>query len=84
MTIPKRIISKNQLHLFNGDDEDRIFVAYQGIVHDVTNCPKWRNGLHEGQHFPGQDLTAELENDAPHTKEVFKHPYGKVIGRLRF
>ena len=83
MTIPNVSISDNQLRLFNGEDEERIYVAYQGIVYDVTECPKWRRGLHEGQHFPGQDLTTELEQEAPHAEEVFNHPCVKVIGRLQ-
>jgi len=60
-----------------------MYVAYQGIVYDVTDCPKWRRGLHEGQHFPGQDLTTELEHEAPHAEEVFNHPCVKVVGRLQ-
>lgn len=55
MAIPNKVITENQLRLFNGEDEDRMYVAYKGIVYDVTDCPKWRTGIHESQHFPGQD-----------------------------
>lgn len=82
MTIPEKTFTEGQLRLFNGDDEDRMYVAYQGLVYDLTDCPKWRQGLHEGQHFPGQDLTTELEDDAPHADEVFQHPCAKIVGRL--
>ena len=75
-------ISSYELRLFNGDDDDRRYVAYRGIVYDETDCPKWQTGLHEGQHFPGQDLTKELKIDAPHAGEVFNHPCVKVAGRL--
>ena len=80
--IPNQTISPGTLRLFNGDDEDRMYIAYRGIVYDVTDCAKWRVGLHEGQHFPGQELTSELENDAPHGAEVFQHPCIKIVGRL--
>ena len=82
MKTPEPMISAAKLRLFNGDDEERMYVAYDGIVYDVTDCPKWQVGLHEGQHFPGQELTDELEKDAPHGDEVFQHPCVKVVGRL--
>ena len=83
MAIPDKKISQSQLRLFNGEDDERIYVAYKGIVYDVTNCPKWRSGIHEGQHFPGQDLSDELDHEAPHAGGVFSHPCVKIIGRLQ-
>ena len=59
----------------------RCFVAFDGIVYDVTDCPKWRTGMHEQLHFAGQDLTSELP-DAPHRTEVFERPCVKRIGPL--
>ncbi len=77
----ERTFTQEQLRLYNGDDHAQIFIAYRGIVYDVTDCPKWRTGLHEGLHWPGQDLTTEL-GDAPHLSEVFERPCVHVIGRL--
>jgi len=82
MAISETNFTVSRLRLFNGEDEDRMFVAYKGIVYDVTDCPKWRRGIHEGLHFPGQDLSYELDNGAPHAGGVFSHPCVKVIGRL--
>ncbi len=82
MDIPDKIVSILELRRNNGDRGSRMYVAHQGIVYDVTDCPKWRKGLHENQHFPGQDLTDELEEDAPHTESVFMHPCVKAVGRL--
>ena len=82
MAIPDIIIDENQLRLYNGDDKDRMYVAYKGIVYDVTDCPKWRMGIHEGLHIPGQDLSAELDDQAPHAGGVFSHPCVKIVGRL--
>ena len=74
-------IKKTSLQNFDGDYEKEIYIVNDGIVYDVTDCPKWRTGLHEGLHFGGQNLSNEL-NDAPHQKEVFKHPCVKIIGLL--
>ena len=76
-----RVITPAQLRLYNGDDNPRMYVAYKGIVYDVTDCPKWRADMHERLHFPGQDLTKELP-DAPHKEDVFTRPCVKVAGRL--
>lgn len=81
MTIPDRIITILELRRNMGERGARKFIAYNGIVYDVTDCPKWKNGLHESLHFPGQDLTSELP-DAPHEEEVFKHGCVKIVGRL--
>lgn len=61
--------TKQQLALRNGADKPEIWVAYKGIIYDVTESRLWRNGKHY-EHWAGQDLTAELA-DAPHTEVVF-------------
>ena len=76
-----KIISLSTLQRYDGDNELDIYISYNGIVYDVSDCPKWRTGLHEGIHFGGQDLSSELHK-APHQDEVFKHPCIKIIGRL--
>ena len=77
----ERTFTRAQLQRYNGDDRAEMYIAYKGIVYDVTGCPKWRAGLHEGLHWPGQDLTSELI-DAPHLSEVFERPCVSVVGRL--
>jgi predicted heme/steroid binding protein len=72
--------TKSQLALRNGQDRDEIWVSYQGLIYDVTRSRLWRRGNHY-EHWAGQDLTKELDQDAPHTSNVFdKFP---VIGRLK-
>jgi predicted heme/steroid binding protein len=78
-----RSYSLKELIRFDGERESRILVAFRGIVYDVTDCPKWHTGLHEGQHFPGQDLTAELEKEAPHGTEVFLHDCARQVGFIQ-
>ena len=82
MPIPNRTLTEAELRLYNGEDHERMYVAYKGLVYDVTDCPKWRRGLHEGLHFPGQDLSSELDNQAPHAGGVFSHPCVLLVGRL--
>ena len=69
-----------QLALRNGQDKVEIWVAYQGIIYEVTSSRLWRNGQHY-EHWAGQDLTEELDKDAPHTKSVFKQ--FKAVGKLK-
>ena len=81
MEAPDRLVSILELRRNTGEGGTRIFVALDGVVYDVTDCPKWRSGLHEGLHFAGQDLTAEF-GEAPHTRSVFAHPGVRVVGKL--
>jgi predicted heme/steroid binding protein len=81
MDIPDTIITQMELKRNTGERGTRKFIAYEGIVYDVTDCPKWRTDLHEQLHFPGQDLTSELP-EAPHQADVFSRPCVKIIGKL--
>ena len=73
-----KVYSKQQLSLRNGQDKPEIWVAYQGVIYDVSESKLWRNGKHY-EHWAGQDLTPEL-GDAPHTEKVFEKflPIGKL------
>jgi predicted heme/steroid binding protein len=72
------LYTRAQLALRNGQDRDEIWVAYQGIIYELTGSRLWRNGKHY-EHWAGQDLTDELP-DAPHTEQVFEK--FKAVGRL--
>jgi predicted heme/steroid binding protein len=76
----QKIFTEQELRAYDGEDSP-MYVAYQGIVFDVSDCPKWRTGLHEGLHFPGQDLSSEIV-DAPHGEEVFSRPCVRRIGQM--
>ena len=81
MFIPDRVISAHELRRNTGERGTRKYIAFNGVVYDVTDCPKWRTDMHELLHFPGQDLTSEFP-DAPHKEEVFKHDCVIIVGRL--
>jgi predicted heme/steroid binding protein len=68
-----------ELALRNGQDYPQIWVAFQGIIYDVTESRLWKNGKHY-EHWAGQDLTPEMA-DAPHTERVFEK--FEVIGYLK-
>ena len=72
------VYTRSQLALRNGQDKPQIWVAYQGLIYEVTESRLWHNGKHY-QHWAGQDLTAELA-EAPHTDGVFER--FKLVGRL--
>ncbi len=82
MDVPDKIISQMTLMRNNGEGDNRKYIAYEGIVYDVTDCPRWRKELHERMHFSGLDLSGEMA-DAPHHEEVFTRPCVIVIGRLQ-
>jgi predicted heme/steroid binding protein len=71
--------TKIQLALRNGSDREEIWVAYKGIIYDVSHSRLWRNGKHY-EHWAGQDLTEELKN-APHNDKVFEK--FRVVGQLK-
>lgn len=73
------VYTKSQLALRNGADMEEIWVAYKGIIYDVSLSRLWKNGKHY-EHWAGQDLTEELK-DAPHTDGVFKklQKVGKLL-----
>lgn len=70
--------TKVQLAKRNGQDRQEIWVAYKGVIYDVTDSRLWKNGMHY-EHWAGQDLTDELA-DAPHSEQVFER--FSVVGML--
>ena len=81
MNIPIRLITLTELMRNTGERGTRKFIAARGIVYDITDCPKWHGDMHENLHFPGQDLSGELD-EAPHDEDVFSRPCVKIVGRL--
>jgi len=67
-----------QLALRNGQDKPQVWIAFRGMIYEVTESRLWKTGKHY-EHWAGQDLTEELK-DAPHTDKVFDK--FKVIGKL--
>ena len=77
----ERPVTQRELQRQTGERGTRCYVAFDGVVYDVSDCPKWRTGMHEQLHFAGQDLTSELP-EAPHAAEVFDRPCVRRVGPL--
>ncbi len=74
-----KIITTSQLALRNGQDKAEVWIAYKGLVYDVSISRLWKNGKHY-EHWARQDLTDELK-DAPHTERVFEKL--TITGKLK-
>lgn len=70
--------SKAQLALRNGQDKPAVWIAYKGLIYDVSSSRLWYKGTHY-EHWAGQDLTEELQ-DAPHNNSVFER--FEIVGKL--
>lgn len=70
--------TRSYLALRNGQDKPEVWVAYKGMIYDLSRSKLWRAGRHY-EHWAGQDLTDELK-DAPHNANVFDK--FKIIGTL--
>ncbi|MGF1532084.1 MAG: cytochrome b5 domain-containing protein [Bernardetiaceae bacterium] len=73
------LYTSGQLAHYNGQDRPEIWCAYRGVIYDVSRSRLWRKGQHY-EHWAGQDLTEELEQDAPHNANVFDK--FAAVGRL--
>ena len=68
-----------ELANYDGRDGRKAYIAVNGTIYDVTESPRWENGLHPPDHQAGQDLTAELAS-APHVRAVVER--FPVVGTL--
>ena len=66
------LLTLSQLSQFDGKDGRRAFIAVAGIVYEVTNSPRWRNGIHNGDSSiaAGNDLTSQIDSISPHGRRV--------------
>lgn len=65
----EREFTLEELARHNGITEPTLYVAFRGVVYDVTSSPLWKTGTHMRRHGAGRDLTAEL-GAAPHGEEM--------------
>ena len=63
----------------NGVDGANAYVIVNNIVYDVTDSPRWLDGLHN-DFQAGQDLTDEIENISPHGLTVLDRM--EKVGRI--
>lgn len=66
----RRIFTLEDLAYYNGTNGKPVYVAYDGIVYNISNVPQWRGGQHHG-HRAGMDFTDIIEN-APHGEQILR------------
>ncbi len=64
-------MNKDELHGYDGKDENKTYVAYKGKVYDVSGSKLWRNGKHVKTHHAGHDLSRAMAA-APHGPDVME------------
>lgn len=74
-----QVFTPDELSVYNGENGNKAYVAYEGVVYDVTDHPKWKDGKHNGQ-TAGTDLTEEI-GKSPHGDSVFKDL--EIVGELK-
>jgi len=60
-----RELTPEQLFPFDGKEGRPAYIAYKGIIYDITNSRLWKNGQHMMKHHAGVDLS-EMLKQAPH------------------
>lgn len=75
----QKVFTLDELKKYNGENGNPAYAAVDGVVYDVTNAEKWKNGKHQGI-AAGNDLSKAI-NSSPHGKNVLtKLP---VMGTLK-
>lgn len=69
----------DELSKYNGENGNKAYIAYEGLVYDVTDIPKWKNGKHNGQKA-GTDLT-EVLSKAPHGNSILEGL--TIVGKIK-
>lgn len=64
-------LTLEELSKYNGTDGQPAYIAVDGIIYDVSNSPKWKNGKHNGFQA-GKDLTDKIKNVSPHGLKVLE------------
>jgi predicted heme/steroid binding protein/uncharacterized membrane protein len=72
--------TRKGLKKFDGKDGRPAYIAFKGIVFDVSDSSLWTGGMHQGHHSAGDEFAQGMEN-APHDKEVLVkfHVVGELI-----
>ena len=63
-----RELTPEQLSPFDGREGRPVYIAYKGMIYDITGSRLWKNGQHMMKHHAGTDLTDVLKL-APHGED---------------
>lgn len=67
----QRLFTTDTLKKYNGQNGNPVYIAVDGIVYDVTNVAKWKNGSHQGV-TAGSDISQNIKS-SPHGKDILKN-----------
>jgi Predicted heme/steroid binding protein len=67
--VEQKTFTLNELSKYNGENGQPTYIAYKGIVYDVSNIPQWKGGMHNGEKA-GTDVTNDISK-SPHGEKVF-------------
>ncbi len=64
-----KVFSRQELIRYNGLNDARAYIGYNGKVYDVSGSVLWRDGKHQYRHHAGRDLSGSL-TQAPHGEDM--------------
>jgi predicted heme/steroid binding protein/uncharacterized membrane protein len=64
-------MTPEDLKLHDGSTDKPAYIAYKGVVYDVSKSARWAGGVHMARHKAGADMTGLIEL-APHGEEMLK------------
>ncbi len=72
-------MTPEELSHCDGKEGRPAYIAYAGMIYDVTTSRLWKGGSHARKHLAGNDLTAALKT-APHGEEkvIAMKPVGEL------
>lgn len=72
-------LTLEELKEFNGKDGKEAYVAVDGVIYDVTNSSRWKNGEHN-DFLADNDLSEEIKDIYPHGIKVLERM--PVVGKI--
>ena len=74
------VLTLEQLAEYDGSNGKPAYIAVDGIIYDVTNSTRWKEGKHNG-YTAGKDLTTEIKEKSPHGVDMLKRI--PVVGEIK-
>ena len=72
-------LTLDELKMYDGTNGNPAYIAYDGVIYDVTNDPNWSSGSHGGN-MAGTDITEKLNNVSHGTSKLNTlKAVGKII-----
>lgn len=68
---PDKRFTPQELAGFDGSDGKPTYVAYKGVVYDISASRMWKAGKHMNRHHSGSDMGLDL-SQAPHAPDVLE------------